>query len=322
VTGNEGDSTNRKSSISAIPLSSRTHHAHKKSMANLSTRPASGSTTQRSPPKPVNPRKSAQKTAAVRPSSVSARSPLKWSDKAQNRILQEKNTHKESIRRGMEGLDTVLHRKTLEKQVDMLEVRLNKLRFEEENMAKKIRETTEKTEKIMEAKKRHQDDLILKEWRARRKEQEMERLRSDVRKDRAESQNGLKNSMMENFKNKHMIAYNVKMVNDHQKRLKDKIKGKKDQRNEEIHQDIYDGGNMLMANRQNKENERQKNVTLKYEERINLDKQKAEELTNKCKELELMEHEMLQRLNQTYSVHQSKILELEKAFTLNVNLKQ
>ncbi len=164
VAGNEGDSTYRKSSISGMPLSSRTHHAHKKSMAGLSTRPASGSTTQRSPPKTNIIQKSAPKTAAVRPSSVNPpanRSPVKWSDKAQTRILQEKNTHKESIRRGMEGLDTVLHRKTLEKQVDMLEVRLNKLRFEEENMAKKIRETTEKTEKIMESKKRHQDDLIL-----------------------------------------------------------------------------------------------------------------------------------------------------------------
>jgi len=318
ITGHEGDPTIRKNSMSGIPLSARTHHAHKKSMANLSTRPGSGNTTHRSPPK-GNLRKSMESNATLRPSSVNA-GQLKWSERAQSRILQEKNTHKESIRRGTEGLDSLLSRKALEKQVEQLEVRLNKLRFEEENMAKKIRDTTEKTEKIMEAKKRHQDDLILKEWRARRKEQELHRLRNDVRRDREESQNGLKNSMMDNFKNKHTIAYSVKMVNDHQKKLKERIKAKRDARNEEIHEEFYEGGNMVMADRQNKENERQKDVTEKYEERINFDKLKADELNNKCKELELIENEMLQRLNQTYSMHQTKILELEKAFSLKVNI--
>jgi len=259
---------------------------------NCSTRPGSGYTT--------------------------SRSPRKYSEFALKRIENERKIHTQSMKLGAEGLDTYLYRKTLEKQVGTLENRLNKLKFEEELMAKKIKETETKTEKILSSKKRHQEDLQMKEWRAKKKEADIERRRMSARRDREESRDGLRKASLDTFKNKYERAYGVKVDNQRNKALKEHINKQIEERNRELISMVQKGSNTSMSIRIDKENKKVEMANKKYETMITNEKGKVDELNEKCKELELLENQMLERLSQSYSIHKAKVMELEKAFTMKV----
>ena len=251
---------------------------------------------------------------------TTSRSPRKYSEFALKRIENERKIHAQSIKLGAEGLDTFLYKKNMEKQVGTLENRLNKLKFEEELMEKKIKETEKKTQKVLACKQRHQEDLQMKEWRAKKKEQDIERRRSSARKDREESREGLRKASLDTFKNKYEIAYGVKVDNQRNKALKEHINKQIEERNKELISMVQKGSNTSMSMRIDKENTKLETANKKYQKVVAHERERAEELNEKCKELELLENQMLERLSQSYSIHKAKVIELEKAFTMKVKI--
>jgi len=253
------------------------------------------------------------------PSEMSrSKSPPRFSQKALLRQEQAKKAKDEGLKLGNEGLDAVIHRKTLENQVAILENRLNKLKAEENIMSKKIKETTQKTDKILVSKRRRQDEIDMKEARTKKREEDLERRRLDLLKEREENRNSLKKSKLYNFKNKHDVAYSMKADNAYHKALKDEFKRRRDERNKEMISKVQNGLNISSTMRQSKDFIKREDVGHKYVERIEKDKEQADLLAAKCKELERQEHQMLEKLSQTYNLHKEKIVELEKAFTMRV----
>ena len=247
-----------------------------------------------------------------------SKSPRLFSDYAVKRMESEKKAQRQGIRLGLEGLDTALHRKSLENQVKILENRLNKLKLEEVSMAKKIKETSDKTDKILWSKRRRQEDLQKKEMKNRKREEDLQRKRLEVMKDKQELKEGLRRSSMGNLKHKHETACSTKVANDQEKARKEEIQRKRDERNKEVIAKVNGGINSSMMMKNNKDMDKVNDANYKYKERIMKDKEAADHLAQKCKELENIEHQMLEKLSQTYNMHKAKIVELEKAFTIKV----
>jgi hypothetical protein len=247
-----------------------------------------------------------------------SKSPRLFSDYALKRMQSEKKAQRQGIRLGLEGLDSALQRKSLEYQVKILENRLKKLKLEEVSMAKKIKETSDKTDKILCSKRRRQEELQKKEMKNRKREEDLQRKRLEVMKDRQELREGLRRSSMGSLKQKHETACSTKIVNDQEKMRKEEIQRKRDEKNREVISKVNGGINSSMTMKYNREADKINEANNNYKERISKDREAAEDLAQKCGELENIEHQMLEKLSQTYNLHKAKIVELEKAFTIKV----
>ena len=256
---------------------------------------------------------------SAKPADISrSKSPPRFSEKAVIRQQKAKIAHNEGLRLGTEGFDALIHRKTLEKQVEILENRLNKLKAEENVMSKKIKDTTSKTENILTSKRRRQDELVMRDLRNKKREEDLNRKKMELLREREENRNNLKKSKLYNFKNKHDVAYTMKVDNAYHKALKDDFKRRREERNKELISKVQGVSNLSMSIRQCKDLSKKDDVNHKYADRVEKDKEKADLLAAKCKELERQEHQMLEKLSQTYNLHKEKIVELEKAFTMRV----
>jgi len=246
------------------------------------------------------------------------KSPRMFSDYALKRMESEKKAQRQGIRLGLEGLDSALHKKNLEYQVKILENRLSKLKLEEVAMAKKIKETSDKTDKILCSKRRRQEELQKKEMMNKKKEEDLQRKRAELNKDRQELRDGMRRSSLGHLKQKHETACMTKMANEQEKMRKEEIKRKRDEKNREIISKVNGGINTSMTMRQNKDTDKAYEASQAYKEKITKDREMAEHLAQKCMELENIEHQMLEKLSQTYNLHKTKIYELEKAFSIKV----
>lgn len=246
------------------------------------------------------------------------KSPRKFSEYALKRIESEKKSQMQGIRLGLEGLDSALHRKNLEYQVKILENRLSKLKLEEVSMAKKIKETSDKTDKILCSKRRRQEELQKKEMMNKKREEDLQRKREQINRERQELREGMRRSSLGCLKQKHEVACSTKYVNEQEKARKEDITKKRQEKNKEIISKVNGSANSSMTMKQtwnvNKVNE----ANQKYKEKISKDKEMSELLALKCRELENIEHQMLEKLSQTYNMHKAKIFELEKAFSIKV----
>jgi len=112
----------------------------------------------------------------------------------------------------------------------------------------------------------------------------------------------------------------MKVDNAYHKALKDEFRRRRDERNKDLITKVQGNNNVSICIRQSKDSNKKDEVNYKYAERISKDKERSDLLAAKCKELERQEHQMLEKLSQTYNLHKEKIVELEKAFTMKVSV--
>jgi len=231
------------------------------------------------------------------------------------RYEESKRMRDAKKRMGGEIFETVNQRKEIEHQVTALETRIKRLQMEERQMIKKINETASKTEKILEAKKRHQEELHNKYLQNKAREEYLEKRRQEINQQRNEVKSHLRDAIIGTYKTKHDIAYTVKQENNYIKMLKEQKEQETLEKNKERikqlnaqHQDF-----LVKHNRKISGND------AKYYERLEEEKRKIYDLNDKYQELEKQEQALLQKLSATYNLHKAKIDQLEKVFSLKVS---
>jgi len=189
-------------------------------------------------------------------------------------------------------------------------------------MNKKINDTAVKTEKILDTKKRHHEDLFNKYMNRKNRDDWTSKRRSEINNERDNMKKDLLNSLVGNLKHKHDISYNVKQENQYQKAVKKNIDDRRMKENKNKINRIKTEHNDFTNGKNNKDFSVMSLNNSRYVEKLEGEKKRSVELSHKYKDLERIEQQLLEKLSNTYSLHQSKIHQLEKAFNLKVSATQ
>jgi len=233
-----------------------------------------------------------------------------------------RQTRDEKRKMGIDVFDSLNQRKEIERQVDILESRIRRLQIEENEMVKKINDTTDKTEKILDVKRRHQEDLFNRFMSTKNHNNGLDKKRQEINKEREDHKTNLREAMLGNYKNKHDVAYSIKMENNYGKVQKEEKHKETMEKNKTTIKKINETHNDFINTKLTKETEMKETNNSKYVTRLENEKNKTEELNTKYKELERLEQQLLEKLSSTYSVHQAKIQKLEKVFNYKVTATQ
>lgn len=233
-----------------------------------------------------------------------------------NEINRAKQESKEI---GREALVNAAHKKELALQVQALENRIRKLKQEEEQMIKKIQETTRKTEKVANIKKRRMEDLFDKARKKEKETYELIRRKRELAKERENQKYGLKKSVEGSFREKKEIASNVKQDNAYLKKEKERKLREQNERNKELINCVKSLEKSVVESKAEHERLLRSDSSKSFFDKIRNDKEEQEALGKKLKDLSAVEEQLVNRLNQTYSIHKMKFEELEKMFNLRVS---
>ena len=128
--------------------------------------------------------------------------------------------------------------------------------------------------------------------------------------------------MLGNLKQKHDISYTVKTENTYFKAVKKQIDDKTMKENKNRINRIKTDHNEFLSNKNNKDFSMMSLNNSRYVEKLETEKKMSHDLSQKYKHLEKIEQQLLEKLSNTYSLHQAKINQLEKAFNLKVSATQ
>jgi len=229
-----------------------------------------------------------------------------------------RQTRDDKRKMGIDVFDSMNQRKEMERQVNLLESRIRRLQIEENDMVKKINDTSDKTEKILDVKKRHQEHLFNKFMSTKNHDDGLVKKRQEINKEREDHKSNLREAMLGNYKNKHDIAYTVKAENNYGKVQKEEKHKETMEKNKTTIKKIVETHTEFLNTKLTKESENRENNNSQYMSRLENEKQKTNDLGDKYKELERLEQQLLEKLSNTYSVHQAKIQKLEKVFNYKV----
>lgn len=245
-------------------------------------------------------------------------SPVPMSQTVKERFFEIEKNKQQARETGKEAHVKSVRRKEMLDQVKILENRIKKLQQEEEVMMRKIQDTTQKTEKFTDVKKRRTDDLVTKAKRNQKQNEELNRKRQELQQERENQRRMLRQSVEESLRAKLEIANNVKMENKLNKMIKEEKFRVQKEKNQELINKIRSFEKSVIHSKVAREHDTKADLSQYYTEKINNDKEEAEMLEKKLRELAKLEEGMISRLNQTYSLHKSKFEELENVFNMRV----
>ena len=240
------------------------------------------------------------------------------SELALKRMEESKEIFIESKNTGKESLIAELGRKELENHVRILENRLMKLRIEEKNMHKKILDTSDKTEKTLQSKLRHQEELTEKEMKRTDLERQLEQKRQELNNKRESDTNTRKMKTQMMLQGKLSIATDVKDIKQDARSRKDSNKTHYLSQSTQLIQKIRGDDNSRKSERLDKENQKKTMAKTQFNGRLNTNKETKQNLESKLKELEEKEQFMIEKLKQTYDLHKNKYQEFQKVFNTKV----
>ena len=246
-------------------------------------------------------------------------SPLPLSETVKERFNAINKTRQVSKEVGKEALVNSVQRKELSQQVQALANRIKKLKQEEEAMAKKIHETATKTEKVCEIKQRRAHDLFNRVKQKERESNEIYNKRLELARKKTIQRHNLQQSAEENLRAKRDIANDTRLDNQHNKLIKEQIERFQNEKNKMLIDSIKYTEKSIIESKVSKETTLKTDLNQSYYGKINTDKEEVENLGNKLKELTSIEDQLINRLNESHSLHKMKHDELERLFNLRVS---
>lgn len=304
---------------SAEGFRSPDNHSHSFTMESLST--VASTKNSRTPSRSRNERTSSFFRQPLRP--ILEKNKTKPNSITSSQTIKEKvetnsKLRKQSQEAGKEALVSTQKCKELENQVQILQNRIKKLKEEEEFVSHKIKETTVKTQKVLETKKRHKEDLMNKITRELKNSLELTRLKKEILKERENQKLAICQTFEENLRAKQENANSIKLDNKLLKMIKEENNRAQMEKNKQLINKVKASENIFMRTQLVKQAKPSVNNSLA--EKIQSKKQAAEALEKRLKELSQVEEQLVSRLNNTYSLHRAKFEELEKAYSINVTL--
>jgi len=243
-------------------------------------------------------------------------------ERVQIRKQEGKEMKLESKMLGGDQLENHIQRKEMETHVLVLENRIKKLQMEDMQITKKIYLTSEKTEIILENKKRHHEKLTIKEERARKLEQEVLTRQQHLQVYKEQVKEKLNTAQLEKFRSKHDLASTMKEESGLHRTLKQELREAQEKKIREMVEKRHQERQQKETINQVKVIDKREQAKQSYKSKAEQNQIKKQELADKCKQLENIEQRLLEKLSNTYSVHKAKVQQMEKAFNIKVNTKE
>ena len=241
-------------------------------------------------------------------------------ERISKRMEESKQIFENSKNAGKDALIAELERKELENHVKILENRLMKLHIEEKNMHKKILDTSDKTEKTLQSKLRHQEELTEKEMRRAELEHLLDQKRQELNDKRENDGNTRKIKTQEMLQERQNIATNVKDIKQDARNQKVSNKTYHLHQSSQLIQKIRGEDNTRKTERFDRENEKKMINKTQFHGRLQTNKETKQNLESKLKELEEQEQLMVEKLKQTYNLHKNKYEAYQRVFNAKVTI--
>jgi len=236
-------------------------------------------------------------------------------------IIYQEN--KEHLTKGKTAGKVVLgetnQRKEIERQLTSLENRLNRLKVEEENALKKVDNTNKEAEQALANKLRHKEDLVAKEIKNRKREESMQKRKNEINQEREETKMKASTAVLELLKSRYNQAQKMKKIAEEGKAREEERRRREEEKKKAVKEGIKTWIKSTKTIKVHNENLTRKNSGVNYSEKARMEKERAQDLLSKCKQLEEMEQEMLNRLGQTRALHVAKLNDLRNIQSVNVS---
>ena len=233
------------------------------------------------------------------------------------RLQNQELTAQKAKKIGNSAHVIIKRKKSLNKQVKNLENRIRKLQLEEFLMAKRIKETANKTNTILQNKQRYKEKLIETSMRKSIESSMLEERRNKMGQDRETQKIQLNNLKDKTFQNKMNIAHGVKLDNQFNKLIKSEIEKKLSTHQQNKINKVKDLEINLKLMKIDKENTIRERSNNQYIDKLAKEMQESMLMEKKLAELEKFERGLFENLSNTYIKHKSTFEELEKAYNFD-----
>jgi len=225
-------------------------------------------------------------------------------------LEENKKAQLQSQAKGKMILNSITQRREIEKQVDALENRIKRLRTEELLAQKKVEQANEKARKFLATKMRYQEELEAKNLLNKQKEEMIKKRRQELAKEREEAKEKAKKAIIERWRAKFENAYAAKKVSEDNEALAKAKKLAEDEKKKSSAKKV-NGWEKLSKNFKDKKHENSiKKINDKYIDKAKEEKEKAQELAQKYKNLEELEKELIAKISVTKRLYMDKVVEL------------
>lgn len=210
-------------------------------------------------------------------------------------------------------------RKLLENQFKQIENRIKHLKDEDQRMKTKIKETKQKTTQLIKSKERHHHDLSFNELQKSAKEADLEEKKQKAYESRMKSQENRKKVEEKCLRDKQKKVFEVKNEKLVNQSLREDLRKEEEIKNCEriwkIACQEKKVENNKLYNRIKKRNE----IKKRFNERFITEQTKAEEISDKIRELEEIECQLLDTLKITQANHASAFSEMQTVYSSKVH---
>jgi len=233
--------------------------------------------------------------------------------------VKSNELHKSAINEGLSMLEAVEEKRKTDKQLKLLENRVQRLEYEEERAKKKLEETKKKTEVVVKIKERHQRDIDEKlklQQKMREDEQTQRERNSMIKQGREMTIRGKIEELMNMNKNAGEFIKESSRINTERKNIiveEDYLRKKEMNvmQSTNFHQNI--------ERKYSKNAEQLLNLKLKFFEKIAKNKKQAIENMGKMKPLETKEEQLINKLSATAELHKMHEVQLAHIIRSPVN---
>ena len=206
-------------------------------------------------------------------------------------------------------------RKQLENQFKLMENRIRHLKGEDSKMKTKIRETKRKTSQLVSSKRRHANDQSFQEVTRDSRKHDLEQKKQQVFDARMRSQENRRQNEEKSFRDKQRKASVVKNEKLANQSIREELRKEEEIKNAEKIWKIACQEKRIENNKLYERIKKRNEIKKKFTDKLHLEQEKASEITEKIRELEDMESNLLDNLKITQQNHLNAFNEMQVVYS-------